>query len=129
MEEKGREKKPSSSTSRPGRTPGRTTISQKFTQPPRSWERAIGLGFGTACQLWWRTDRRCCKGVQQRRRVWGEASPVMPPFWAKSVIISGSDKINQRIFVGPSPLLFTHRIVSHAMPCHASEPTELDAGF
>lgn len=40
----------------------------------------------------------------------------MPPFWAKSVIISGSDKINQRIFVGLSPLLFTHRIVSHAMP-------------
>lgn len=48
--------------------------------------------------------------------MWGETSPVMPPFWAKSVIISGSDKINQRIFVGLSPLLFTHRIVSHAMP-------------
>lgn len=52
---------------------------------------ATGLGgwgrFGTSCQLWWRQETALLQ-------LWGRTT-VTSPFRATSVIISGSDKINQ----------------------------------
>lgn len=58
---------------------------------------ATGLGgwgrFGTSCQLWWRKETALAQ-------LWGRTT-VTSPFRATSVIISGSDKINQLPNCGP----------------------------
>lgn len=49
----------------------------------------VRASFGTSCQLWWRSETAVLQ-------LWGRTT-VTSPFRATSVIISGSDKINQQL--------------------------------
>lgn len=67
--------------------------------------------FGTSCQLWWRQETAVHK-------LWG-CTTVTSPFRATSVIISGSDKINQLFELWALPAPTTPTSPHPPATCHS----------